>query len=70
LIYGGAYALWNAMTAYNVKLAGKKRLRLQLNIENDFNEDELIVTDADQLREYRYAFQTPRRWSVIATLNF
>ena len=58
------------MVAYNVRLKGNYRLRLQLNIDNLLDEDELIVTDADQVRAYRFVYQTPRRWSITSTLSF
>ena len=70
-IYGGAYTVVNAMTAYNVRLPGAKwRMRLQLNVDNLLNEEKLQVIDADQIRAYRYVFQTPRRWSVTSTVTF
>ncbi|MBL9186347.1 MAG: TonB-dependent receptor [Opitutaceae bacterium] len=69
-IYGGAYTLVNAMAAYNLRLSGKYRVRLQLNVDNLLNEDKLQVIDADQVRAYRYVFQTPRRWSITSTVTF
>lgn len=69
-IYGGAYTVANAMLGYNLRLASKYRVRLQLNVDNLFNEDKLQVIDADQIRAYRYVFQTPRRWSITSTLTF
>lgn len=70
-IYGGKYTLANAMVGYNYRPAGAKwRMRLQLNVDNLFNNQDLQVIDADQLREYRYVFQTPRRWSVTSTVTF
>ena len=69
-LYGGAYTLVNAMTAYNLRLSGKYRVRLQLNVDNLLNDDKLQVIDADQIRAYRYVFQTPRRWSISSTVSF
>ncbi|MBI4624394.1 MAG: TonB-dependent receptor plug domain-containing protein [Verrucomicrobia bacterium] len=69
-LYGSDYFLCNAMTAYNLRLKGKYRLRLQLNLDNLLDEDGLIITDADQIRAYRYVYQTPRRWSLTSTLSF
>jgi outer membrane receptor protein involved in Fe transport len=69
-LFGGAHTLVNAMTAYDVRLRHRHRLRLQLNVDNLFDQDALLVTDADQNRAYRYVFQTPRRWSVTSTLTF
>jgi outer membrane receptor for ferric coprogen and ferric-rhodotorulic acid len=69
-LYGSPYTLVNAMLSTQLRLKGKQSLRLQLNLDNLLAEDRLIVTDADQNREYRYVFQTPRRWSVTSTLAF
>jgi len=69
-LYGGANTTVNAMTAYNVRLKSKYRVRLQLNVDNVLNEDKLQVIDADQIRAYRYVFPNPRRWSVTSTLTF
>ena len=69
-IHGGSYVLANAMAGYTFKLKDRQRLRVQLNVDNLLGEDELIVTDADQDRAYRYVFQNPRRWSVTATYSF
>ncbi|MBL9200851.1 MAG: TonB-dependent receptor plug domain-containing protein [Opitutaceae bacterium] len=69
-IFGGEFTLLNAMTAYNLRLSGKYRVRLQLNVDNLLDEDKLQVIDADQVRPYRYVFQTPRRWSITSTVTF
>jgi outer membrane receptor protein involved in Fe transport len=69
-IFGNAYTLWNAMAAYNLRLRSKYRLRLQLNLDNALDEDALIVTDADQIRAYRFVYQTPRRWSLTSIISF
>ncbi len=69
-LFGGAYTAVNAMTAYNLRLASKYRVRLQLNVDNLLNDDKLQVIDADQIRAYRYVFPTPRRWSITSTLTF
>jgi outer membrane receptor for ferric coprogen and ferric-rhodotorulic acid len=66
----GAYVLANVMMARNFKLPGNIRMRLQVNVDNVLDEDELIVSDADQIRDYRYIFQNPRRWSVTGTFSF
>lgn len=50
------------MVGYNVRPNGAKwRMRLQLNVDNLFDNQDLQVIDADQVRSYRYVFQTPRR---------
>lgn len=69
-LYGGAYTLVNVMTAYNLRTFGKYRVRLQLNVDNLLNDDRLQVIDADEVRAYRYVFQTPRRWSITSTVTF
>ena len=45
-------------------------MRLQLNVDNLLDNQDLQVIDADQIRAYRYVFQTPRRWSVTTTVTF
>ena len=69
-LFGGAHTLVNAMAAHDLRLRHRHRLRFQVNVDNLFDEDALLVTDADQIRAYRYVFQTPRRWSVTSTLTF
>lgn len=69
-IYGSPYTLVNAMVSTQLRIKGRQNLRIQLNVDNVLGEDRLIVTDADQLREYRYVFQTPRRWSLTSTYSF
>jgi outer membrane receptor for ferric coprogen and ferric-rhodotorulic acid len=70
-LYDGAYTLVNAMCGYNYRPArGKWRMRLQLNVDNLLDNQDLQVIDADQVRAYRYMFQTPRRWSVTTTVTF
>ncbi|MBI5771682.1 MAG: TonB-dependent receptor [Verrucomicrobia bacterium] len=69
-LYGRPYTLVNAMLSTQLRLKGRQNLRLQLNVDNVLGEDKLIVTDADQIREYRYVFQTPRRWNLTSTLAF
>jgi hypothetical protein len=34
------------------------------------DDDRLQVIDADEVRAYRYVFQTPRRWSITSTVTF
>ncbi len=69
-LYDGEYVLVNGMLGYTFKLKARHSLRVQLNVDNILGEDKLLVTDADQLRSYRYVFQNPRRWSVTSTLKF
>ena len=58
------------MTAYNLRLSAKYRVRLQLNVDNLLNEDKLQVIAADPIRADRYVFQIPRRWSSTSTVTF
>ncbi len=44
--------------------------RIQINIDNLLNEDQLLVTDANETRAYRFVYLTPRRWSVSNTISF
>ncbi len=70
-IYGSSHILVNAMVRYARKITAKKLdWRLQLNLDNALGEDELLVTDADQTRPYRFVYLTPRRWSVSNTISF
>ena len=66
----GAYTLVNVMAGYDFKLPRAMKFRLQVNVDNLFNDDELIVTDADQNQNWRYLYQVPRRWSVTGTVSF
>lgn len=68
-IHGGEYVLFNGMLRFQQTL-WRQKLRFQFNIDNMFNEDELIVTDADQFREYRYIFQKPRTLSLQVSTSF
>ena len=70
-IYGSSHVLVNAMVRYARKVTAKKLdWRIQLNIDNALGEDELLVTDADQTRAYRFVYLTPRRWSISNTIAF
>jgi iron complex outermembrane receptor protein len=69
-IVGGAYTLASAMMGRDWTLKQGRRLRLQLNVDNVLNETDPIVTDTDQSEDYRYVFQTPRRFGLSATLTF
>ncbi len=70
-LYGADSMHVNAMVRYGRKLTAKRiDWRLQLNVDNVFNEDDLLVTDADQTRAYRFVYQNPRRWSVSSTFGF
>jgi outer membrane receptor protein involved in Fe transport len=70
-IFGSDHMLVNAMLRYSRKITAKKLdWRIQLNVDNVLNEDELLVTDADQTRAYRFVYLTPRRWSISNTISF
>lgn len=70
-LYGSDYVIVNAMLRYGRKITAKKiDWRVQLNVDNLLNEDDLLVTDADQTRAYRFVYQNPRRWSVSSTFTF
>ena len=70
-LYGADYMHVNAMVRYGRKITARRiDWRVQLNVDNLFNEDELLVTDADQNRAFRYVYQNPRRWSVSSTFGF
>ena len=70
-IYGSSHVLVNGMLRYGRKITAKKLdWRIQINIDNLLNEDELLVTDANEVRAYRFVYLTPRRWSVSNTISF
>ncbi len=70
-LYGSDYIIVNAMLRYGRKITARKiDWRIQLNIDNALNKDDLLVTDADQVRAYRFVYQNPRRWSVSSTFSF
>ena len=70
-IYGSAHVLVNAMLRHSRKITARKLdWRIQLNVDNLLGEDELLVTDADQTRPYRFVYLTPRRWSISNTISF
>lgn len=69
-IVGGGYTLASAMVGRDWALKQGRRLRVQLNVDNVLNETDPIVTDTDQSEDYRYVFQTPRRFGLSATLSF
>ena len=68
-VYGGEVLLLNAMLAKNWQTRFGP-FRTQLNVDNLFNNDDLIITDKDNTGTWRYLFQSPRRWSVTVTRSF
>ncbi|MDO8542196.1 MAG: hypothetical protein Q7S40_17290 [Opitutaceae bacterium] len=70
-LYSVDYMIVNAMLRYGRKLTARKiDWRIQLNIDNVLNEDDLLVTDANEVRAYRFVYQNPRRWSISSTFGF
>jgi iron complex outermembrane receptor protein len=70
-LYGADYMHVNAMVRYGRKITAKRiDWRIQLNVDNLFDEDELLVTDANQTSAYRFVYQNPRRWSISSTFGF
>jgi len=68
-IYGDAYTLYNLMLAKSFRVSNYT-VKFQLNVDNLFDHDDLIITDKDDTGTYRYLFQQPRRWSLTASLKF
>ena len=68
-VYGGEVVLVNAMLAKDWKTKFGS-FRTQLNVDNLFDNDDLIITDKDNTGTWRYLFQQPRRWSVTVTRSF
>lgn len=74
-LYAKAYTLVSAHTSYDLRL-GKVRTRLQLNVSNLLDEDNVVYTaftsnaaaGGDVPNTFRY--QTPRKYSLSATFNF
>lgn len=72
-VYGAEYVLFNAMISYQREIQAFRRdvqWKIQLNVDNVFNHDDLIITDKDQTGTFRYVFQNPRRWAVTSTFAF
>ena len=74
-LYANAYTLVSAHTSYDLRF-GKFRTRLQLNVANLLNEDEVVHTaysfnnalGRDIPNTFRY--HQPRKFSLTATFNF
>ncbi|MBL9200154.1 MAG: TonB-dependent receptor, partial [Opitutaceae bacterium] len=74
-LYANPYTMVSAHTSYELRL-GKIRPRLQLNVSNLLDEMDVIYTayttnaaaGGDVPNTFRY--QTPRRYSLSATVNF
>lgn len=69
-IWGPANLIANAMLSRSFVLKHNRRLQLQLNVKNVFDEDDLLVIDSDQVGQYRYVFQTPRTVTLTTTFTF
>ena len=70
-VFGQAYTIANAMASYDFNLKRIARsMKLQLNVDNLFNQNEPIVTDADEVQAYRYVHQIPRRYSMTLTVSY
>lgn len=69
-VLGSEYYLVNGMIFKTFNLGGKKRLKIQLNVDNLLGFDDLLITDKNQSNTYRYQYVTPRRWAVTGTYNF
>jgi outer membrane receptor for monomeric catechols len=73
--YAKPYTIVSAHTSYDLRL-GKVRTRLQLNVANLLDEDDVVYTaytsnaaaGGDVPNTFRY--QTPRKYSLTATFNF
>jgi outer membrane receptor protein involved in Fe transport len=70
IIYGPAYTLANAMVAYEWRLKNSRTLKIQLNVDNVFDESKPILTDASETQEFSYVFQTPRSFAITTTVTF
>jgi outer membrane receptor for monomeric catechols len=74
-LYANPYTLVSAHSSYDLRF-GKVRTRLQLNVANLFDEDDVVymafsanaAAGGDVPNTFRY--QTPRKYSLTATFNF
>ena len=72
---GHIYYLVNAMVAYDIKLRNKNSVRLQLNVNNllDFDDLQVLTSNynpvTDSVRAWYYHLQ-PRTYSLSASYNF
>jgi len=69
-LLGGKNVTLNAMLGRTFALSQGRRVRVQLNVDNLLDNQDLIITDRDQTAAYRYVFQRPRSWSLSSTLGF
>ncbi len=69
-IYGGKTATLSAQLGRTFRLKGNRPLRVQLNIDNLLDNQDLLITDRDETALYRYVFQRPRTWALSSTLGF
>ncbi len=75
-LHANPYTLVSAHTSYDLRLGKKIRTRLQLNVSNLLDEQDVVYTaftsnaaaGGDVPNTFRY--QTPRKYSLSATLNF
>ena len=67
------YITWSALVAYRTKVANYP-VKLQLNVDNVFNNDALVFTDFNTVGTENqgsgYYFVTPRKFTLSATINF
>lgn len=68
-IYSGANILFNGMLAKSVRFKAGT-LKLQLNVQNVFSNNNLIATVKDNTGTYQYRLQPPRSWSLTSTYSF
>lgn len=70
-LYGNQFYLVNGMLRYSRRLPYRNiDWRVQINGDNLTGEHDLLVTDADHIRPYRFTYQNPRRFSVTSTFAF
>lgn len=67
--YGAANVTVSALLARQWQW-GKHRIKLQLNIANLFDNENLLPTYKDNTGTYRYNFQNPRSWSLTTSLMY
>jgi hypothetical protein len=69
-IFASGYTIVNAVASRTFRLAQKRTVLVQLNVNNLLENDQRLFLDGDDSGFHIYRYQQPRNWSLSATLNF
>lgn len=69
-IFAPGYTIVNAVASRTFRLAQKRTVLVQLNVNNLLENDQRLFLDGDDSGFHIYRYQQPRNWSLSATLNF